>query len=129
MRAETPAALAGALRAAIGDADADLPAYQLRTLSEVVADENSSNQLLSGMFAAFAVIAMLLATAGLYGVMSYAVSQRSGEIAVRMALGAPARAIARQVVGQSVKLAAIGIVLGMVCAYGLARMIGPSSTA
>ena len=51
-------------------------------------------------------------------------SQRSGEIAVRMALGAPARAIARQVVGQSLKLAAIGIVLGMVCAYGLARMIG-----
>ncbi len=124
VRAETPAALAGALRAAIGDADADLPAYQLRTLSAVVADENSSNQLLSGMFAAFAVIAMLLATAGLYGVMSYAVSQRSGEIAVRMALGAPARAIAHQVVGQSLKLAAIGIVLGMVCAYGLARMIG-----
>jgi len=124
VRAETPAALAGALRAAIGDADADLPAYQLRTLSEVVADENSSNQLLSGMFAAFAVIAMLLATAGLYGVMSYAVSQRSGEIAVRMALGAPARAIARQVVGHSIKLAAIGIALGMVCAYGLARMIG-----
>jgi len=67
---------------------------------------------------------MLLATAGLYGVMSYAVSQRSGEIAVRMALGAPARAIARQVVGHSIKLAAIGIALGMVCAYGLARMIG-----
>jgi ABC-type antimicrobial peptide transport system permease subunit len=60
---------------------------------------------------------------GLYGVMSYAVSQRSGDIAVRMALGAPARAIARQVVGQSVKLAAIGIVIGVAAAYALATAV------
>jgi predicted permease len=124
VRAESPAALSTALRSAIGQVDADLPAFQLRTLSAALADENSSNVLLSGMFAAFAVIAILLAMAGLYGVMSYTVSQRSGEIAVRLALGAPARVIARQVVGQSVRLAAIGVAIGVVAAYGLANAVG-----
>jgi putative ABC transport system permease protein len=123
VRAAAPATLARALREAISEVDPDLPAYQLRTVSAAMEDENSSNVLLSGMFAAFAAIAILLAMAGLYGVMSYAVSQRSGEIAVRMALGAPTRAIASQVIGQSVKLSLIGIAIGALCAYGLARSI------
>ena len=112
LRAAAPASLAPALRAAIRDVDADLPAYQLRTAAEGFADENSSNLLLGGLFAAFALVAMLLATTGLYGVMSYAVSQRTPEIAVRLALGAPARAIAASVIGRSVALAAIGAVAG-----------------
>jgi hypothetical protein len=123
LRAAAPASLARPLRQAISDVDPDLPAYQLRTVAAAMEDENSSNFLLSGMFAAFATIAILLAMAGLYGVMSYAVSQRSGEIAVRLALGAPTRVIARQVIGQSVKLAIVGIAIGAVCAYGLARSI------
>jgi putative ABC transport system permease protein len=124
LRAANPAALAGPLRAAAASVDPDLPTYAIRTVAASIADENSSNRLLGGMFAAFAAVAILLAMAGLYGVMSYAVSQRSGEIAVRMALGAPARAIAGQVVGQSLKLVTIGVVLGTICAYGLARAIG-----
>jgi putative ABC transport system permease protein len=123
IRAEAPGALAAALRAAISDVDPDLPAYRLQTMVAAMQDENSSNHLLSGMFAAFALIAILLATAGLYGVMSYAVSQRSGEIALRIALGAPTRSIARQVVGQSVKLAALGTLIGVIGAYGLARAV------
>jgi len=123
LRAAAPASLARPLRQAIGEVDPDLPAYQLRTVTAAMEDENSSNLLLSGMFAAFATIAILLAMAGLYGVMSYAVSQRSGEIAVRLALGAPTRVIARQVIGQSVKLSIVGIAIGAVCAYGLARSI------
>jgi putative ABC transport system permease protein len=123
VRADAPGALGGALRDAIASVDPDLPAYELRTVSAAFADEFSSNILLSGMFAAFAATAILLAMAGLYGVMSYAVSQRSGEIAVRMALGAPSRSIARQVIGQSVKLAAIGVALGVVSAYGLASLV------
>lgn len=123
VRAETPAALASALRATVSEVGPDLATYQLRTLVAAMADENSSSVLLSAMFAAFAAIAILLAMAGLYGVMSYAVTQRSGEIAVRLALGAPALVIAGQVVGQSVKLAAIGTAIGLICAYGLARAI------
>ena len=123
VRTATPGALARSIRLAISEVDPDLAAYQLRTVTAAMADENSSNVLLGGMFAAFAAIAILLAMAGLYGVMSYAVSQRSGEIAVRLALGAPARTIAGQVIGQSVKLAAIGTVIGAMCAYALARTI------
>lgn len=123
VRAESPAGLAAALRAAIAEVDPNLPTYQLQTVIAAMEDEFSSNRLLSAMFAAFALIAILLAMTGLYGVMSYAVSQRSGDIAVRIALGAPARTIARQVVGQSVKLAAIGTAIGVAVAYGLATAV------
>ena len=109
-----------ALRAALRAAEPDL-AFRLRTVEERFADEHSSNTLLGGLFAAFAVIALLLATAGLYGVVSYAVSQRTPEIAVRLALGASRRAIARDVVGGSLRLAAAGAALGLAGALALAR--------
>jgi putative ABC transport system permease protein len=123
VRSSNPGALVPSLQAAVAEISPDLPAYQVRTLLEAMEEEFSSSRLLGGMFAAFAVIAILLATAGLYGVMSYAVSQRSGEIAVRIALGAPSRSIARQVVGQSVKLAVVGVALGVVGAYAIARAV------
>jgi putative ABC transport system permease protein len=121
LRAGAPAALAPALRAAIRDVDADLPLYQLRTAAAGFEDENSSNRLLVGMFAAFAIVAVLLATTGLYGVMSYAVSQRTPEIAVRMALGASVKAIAVAVVGRSLALAGLGAVLGLGGALALSQ--------
>jgi predicted permease len=123
VRGAAPAALAPAHRAAVTAVDPDLPTYQLRTLTEAFADEHSSNRLLSGMFAAFALIAVLLSMAGLYGVLSYAVSQRSGEIAMRLALGAPARLIATEFIGQSVRLAAAGTAFGTAAAYGIANAI------
>lgn len=123
VRGQNPAALAMPFRRAISEVDPDLAAFQLRTLREAFADEGSSNQLLSGLLTGFALVAILLAMAGLYGVMSYAVSQRTGEIAVRMALGAPGRAIARDVIGESLKLAATGVVLGAAGAYALARAV------
>ena len=121
LRAQAPATLAPALRAAIRDVDADVPLYQLRTAADGFEDENSSNRLLVGMFAAFAIVAVLLATTGLYGVMSYAVSQSTSEIAVRIALGAPVTAIATAVVGRCVALAALGTILGMGGALALAQ--------
>ena len=121
LSAAAPARLAADLRQAIRDVDPDLPASQLRTVTEQFADEASSSVLLGSLFAAFAIVAVLLATAGLYGVVSYSVSQRTPEIAVRMALGASAREIARQVVGGSVRLAALGTLLGLAGAFGLAK--------
>ena len=121
LSAAAPARLAADLRQAIREVDPDLPASQLRTVSDQFADEASSGILLGSLFGAFAIVAVLLATAGLYGVVSYSVSQRTPEIAVRMALGASAREIARQVVGGSLRLAALGTVLGLAGAFGLAR--------
>jgi putative ABC transport system permease protein len=120
VRAERPEALASQLRAAIRGIDPDLPAYQLRTVAEAFDDEYSTNRLLSGLFAAFAIVAVLLATVGLYAVMSYAVSQRTQEIAVRMALGASSRDVAAGVMGHSIKLAALGLALGLTGAFALA---------
>ncbi len=121
VRARSPETLAPGLRAAVRDVDADLPTYQLRTVEEAFADETSSNWLLSGLFAAFAIVAMLLATGGLYGVMSYAVSQRTSEIAIRMALGASARDVASKIIARSLALAGIGAALGLAGAFGLAQ--------
>ena len=121
VRARSPETLAPGLRAAVRDVDPDLPTYQLRTVEEAFADETSSNRLLSGLFVAFAMVAMLLATGGLYGVMSYAVSQRTSEIAIRMALGASAREIASRVIARSFVLAGIGAALGVTGAFGLAQ--------
>lgn len=121
VRAHSPEALAPELRAAVGNVDPDLPTYQLRTVEEAFADEASSNLLLSGMFAAFAIVALLLATSGLYGVMSYAVSQRSSEIAIRIALGASPRSVAWNVFGRSLSLAGVGTALGVAGAFGLAQ--------
>jgi predicted permease len=123
LRADRPVDLADAVRQAVAEVDPNLPLSQLRTVSAAFADEQSSNHLLSGMFASFALVAILLAMAGLYGVMSYAVSQRSKEIALRLALGASSREIAGQVVGQSLRLAALGAVIGVVGAYGLAHAV------
>jgi ABC-type antimicrobial peptide transport system permease subunit len=94
---------------------------QLRTVEEAFADDASSNLLLSEMFAAFAIVALLLATSGLYGVMSYAISQRSAEIAIRIALGASPRSVAWNVFGRSLSLAGVGTVLGVAGAFGLAQ--------
>ncbi|MGD9905506.1 MAG: ADOP family duplicated permease [Vicinamibacterales bacterium] len=108
------------LRAALQEVDGDL-GFRLRTVPERFADEHSSNTLLAGLFAAFALVALLLATAGLYGVVSYAVSQRTPEIAVRLALGASPGAIARDVVGGSLRLALAGAALGLAGALALAQ--------
>jgi putative ABC transport system permease protein len=136
VRTERPQALAPHLRAAIREIDPDLPAYQLRTVAEAFDDEYSSGRLVSGLFAAFAIVAVLLATVGLYAVMSHAVSQRAQEIALRMALGASSRDVAVGIVGHSLRLAAFGLALGLTGAFALAVSvrsalygIGPSDTA
>jgi len=136
IRAERPQALASDLRAAIREVAADVPAYQLRTVAEAFDDEYSTNRLISGLFAAFAILAVLLATVGLYAVMSHAVSQRRQEIALRIALGASSRDVAASVMGRSLRLAALGLTLGLIGAFALAASvrsalygIGPSDPA
>ncbi|MBY0496990.1 MAG: ADOP family duplicated permease [Cyanobacteria bacterium] len=121
VRSAAPASLAPSLRAAIREVDPDLPLRDLRPVSATLADGFATGRLLSTMFAAFAIMALLLAAAGLYGVVSYTVTQRTPEIALRLALGASPEAIARDVVGGSLRLTLAGVGVGVIGASLLAR--------
>ncbi|HEY7474715.1 MAG TPA: ABC transporter permease [Vicinamibacterales bacterium] len=113
LRAPRPADLAAAVRAGVRETDADMPVFQVRTFDEAIKDEQSSSVILAWMFAAFAMLALVLASTGLYGVISYTVGQRTQEIGVRMALGALPRDIRRLVVTQGARLIAIGGAIGL----------------
>jgi putative ABC transport system permease protein len=121
MRAADAASLSGAVRAAIRDVDSALAVYELRTMEEAFTEEMSSSYILTSLYVAFAVIAVLLAAAGLYGVISYSVSQRTQEIGVRVALGAVPRDVQRMVIGQAGRLIAIGAAIGLVASLAIAE--------
>ncbi len=107
-----PLALAAATREQIRQADPDQAVYDMRTLESVIGDQISGVRIASQMMMVFAVIALLLAGAGIYAVMAYAVEQRTHEIGVRMALGASQRAMLKMIILQACKLAGIGSVIG-----------------
>jgi len=118
-----PMSLAGAARAAIQSVDPDQPAYDIRTLKQLLSDNASGVQYSAEMMFAFAVIALVLAAAGIYAVMAYAVVQRTHEMGVRMALGAERADVLRMMVGNSVKLAAGGLAIGVPVAFVLMRIL------
>src|SRR6516162_9283088 len=98
--------LATAARGAVQSVDANLPTFDTRTLQELNSDNASGVQYSAHMMFAFGLIALLLAVAGIYAVMAYAVVQRTHEIGVRLALGARPADVQRMIIGNSVKLAA-----------------------
>jgi predicted permease len=118
-----PTQLAGAVRAAVRELDPSLPLYGVDPLSDVVADSLVRPRFLSLLLGAFSVIALMLAAVGIYGVMSYAVSQRTQEIGVRMALGARSSDVMKMVLGQGSKLAVAGIGIGLAGAFALTRVM------
>jgi putative ABC transport system permease protein len=118
-----PAQIIGAVRAAIRAADSNVPLFNVRTMEEVRQLGFWQFGLFGEMFSIFGLIALLLAAVGVYGVLSYAVSQRTQEIGVRVALGADRSAVLRLVVGHGLKLAGAGIALGLAAALGVTRVI------
>jgi putative ABC transport system permease protein len=95
--------------------------YGVRLLDEIVADNTAPRRLAALMLGLFAVVAFILAAVGIYGVMSYSVTQRTHEIGIRMALGAQRRDVVRLVVGQGLALAVIGVAVGLAAAFALTR--------
>ena len=118
-----PAALTPSIRAAIRSIDPALPVSEIHTMREVVTGVNGRARFQTLLLATFAGAAALLAAIGIYGVMSYAVSRRTREIGVRMALGADPRAVLRLVVGQGMGVALAGAGVGLVAALLLTRMM------
>ena len=118
-----PASLSGALRSAVADVDKDVPLYNQIAMSDYVALSMTTNRLSTMLFGIFAGIAMLLSAIGIYGVISYSVTQRTQEIGIRMALGAAGRDVLRLVFGQGGFLIGLGVALGVVGAIALTRLL------
>jgi predicted permease len=116
------AAIEGA-RGALSAVDARLPMINPRTVDAIVADSMSAASFTVVLLGIAAGIALLLGTVGIYGVISYIVSRRTQEIGVRIALGAPSGTVLRGVVGEGMALTAIGLVLGLVGAWGVSRVL------
>ena len=107
------AALAPALRAAVASIDPTLPAYSFTSMTDVMSGAIAAQRLYGRLFAMFAFVAFALAAAGIYGVTAFYVSRRTGEIGIRMALGADRQRVLRLVLGQAVSVAAMGLLLGL----------------
>ncbi|MGH9937775.1 MAG: ABC transporter permease [Blastocatellia bacterium] len=118
-----PVSLAAAMRREIGAVDADLPVYDIRTMNQVIAESVAQRRFTMSLLTIFAVTALSLAAIGLYGVLSYAVTQRTKEIGIRMALGGSRRDVLRLVVGQGMKMALIGALAGLIASFALTRLM------
>ena len=118
-----PAAIASAARAAMRDVDPEIPAYDMRTMDERLARSRSLRAAYSWMLGVFAVMALVLALGGSYGVTSYLVSQRTRELGIRVALGAKRSDISRTVLKGSLGVVSIGVVIGIVGAIGAGRLL------
>jgi predicted permease len=117
-----PALAAGALVVRVRAADPTEPVYQIKSMDQVYSDERSGVQTAARMMAVNALIALFLAITGIYGVISYFVSQRTKEIGVRIALGAAARDILKMTLGHAWRVAGIGFAIGVPFTYALMRM-------
>jgi len=103
--------------------DQDLPLTGIKTMDQYLSDSIANPRFQSRVLTLFAAIALLLAAVGLYGVMSYAVAQRTHEIGVRVALGARSSDVLKLVVGKGLRLTLIGIAIGLVAAVALTRLL------
>jgi putative ABC transport system permease protein len=118
-----PASLMESLRAEMLSMDKTLPVYSLKPMTEYLHDSLSRRRFNMVLLSVFAAVALVLAAVGIYGVISYTVSQRTHEIGIRLAIGAHAGNILRLVIGQAMLLTIIGIALGLAASFALTRLM------
>ncbi|HTX38201.1 MAG TPA: ABC transporter permease [Bryobacteraceae bacterium] len=118
-----PAAIMGQVRGAVAQLDPGDIIYNVQTMDDVIAGSFAARRLSMVLLGIFAALALVLSCVGIYGVISYVVGQRTHEIGVRMALGAQRRDVMRLVLGEGVKLALVGVAVGIAAALGLTRLI------
>ena len=118
-----PAAMSQAIKQQIWKVDSQLPVSEVKTMSEVTAASFAARRFNMLLLALFAGLALMLAAVGIYGVMSYAVTQRTQEIGIRMALGARATDVLRLIIRNGMTLTLLGVVIGLGGAYALTRLL------
>jgi ABC-type antimicrobial peptide transport system permease subunit len=115
--------VAAAMKKEVLAVDNDQPVYSVMTMEQIISSSVAQRRFNTLLLLLFACIALLLAAVGIYGVMSQAVSHRTQEIGIRMALGAQTRDVLRLVVGQAMKLAITGVAIGLIAAFALTRVL------
>jgi predicted permease len=118
-----PSSLVAPLRAIVRGADPSIPIYQVASMEEQIKGQTSQSRFTMWLMGVFAAVALSLSVVGIYGVMSYLVSQRTREIGIRLALGAGGGDILRLVVGNGARLIAGGILIGLVASFALQRLV------
>jgi putative ABC transport system permease protein len=118
-----PTSLVSAVRKQVADLNSNLPVYGVQTMDELLSAEVATQRFNAAALAAFAGLAVLLAAVGIYGVMAYAVGQRIHEIGIRMALGASPADVQRMILRQGLKLALLGVLLGLAASFALTRLM------
>ncbi|MGE0461845.1 MAG: ABC transporter permease [Vicinamibacterales bacterium] len=118
-----PLSLVNSVGAAVRSLDPELPLADVRTMEDAVDQTLSRQRVLTVLLTVFAVMGLVLSGVGVYGVMAYSVAQRTQEIGVRMALGATPESVLRLVLGQALRLVALGVAAGLVCAVGVTQAL------
>lgn len=121
--ASDPNLLIKSIREQLKAIDPDQPLFNVRTMNEIRAESVASERLNLTLLSLFAGIALVLAIVGIYGVMSYSVTQRTHEIGIRMAIGAQPRDVFKMIIGQGMTMALIGVGIGLIGAFGLTRLM------
>jgi putative ABC transport system permease protein len=118
-----PGGLTASARAALRELDPELPMFQIRTMEESLQRSLTVRAAYSWLLGVFAVLALVLALGGAYGVASYLVTQRTREIGIRVALGARTTDVVRTVAGRGLAVVAIGTAAGLAASFGAARLL------
>ena len=121
--ATDPLSLTSAVREVVSTVDKDQPVYKVRTMDQLLSTSLAQRRLAVILLGVFAAVALMLAAVGLYGVISYGVTQRTNEIGIRMALGAEHIQIFKMVLSEGIGLTIVGIGLGLIGAFGLTRVM------